>query len=788
LAIVALLIPVRLLGEETARRGRPRIFIRAGDVAELRARCKKDPALSKKYGALRTFAKRFRVRPTNPHRDATSLEALAFVYVVEDRSPKILEKIRSCLKPYLEGDREKETFGAARLLRAVSIVFDWCYDDLTKEEREKLGGLILALAEKFYGAYRPVDYSNQLYVLHGELVYPAVALQREPGFEDAAKKYMRDYASLLRRHMLRATNQVGSDGGWHESVGYASFLAERFVPQLECWRVATGEDLFAGSDFCRHFPAFLAYTRVPGEKYVVPADDVLYNTKWSGASEGAVMPLLVARYRDPLAAYVHQEAGRVGAQFEWPYLMWSDGSVEPESPEDLSLPLARRFRGLGWAAMRSDWSDSATYALFKSGPYYNSHQHWDENSFYIYRRGELAIDPLGARKTAATGFHNTLLIGGEQREHKSDERLRFCRTEPGSKFDRGRIVAFQHRAHYTYTRGDASNAYAEASIFFRDFLFVRPGYFVILDNVETRQPEAEVKWLVHSEAAPKDEKGGGFAIRSGKGKLLVKTLLPADAKRAVEKQDRKIVCTTVTAPGGEGRQRVFLHFLQALDNAGKGCTPELTEEAGGLKLSWNALGHSFGVRLSIGKGLHHIKITNEKGEVLVDNELEHPSPRLADRKLSDFEDGTDQGWDRGKVVEGGRESKFALQCTEIGKPMVLEGEFHIGDETVLHFELFTDRELEEVQFFGWSPDVGKNLRLMIRDYKPGQWVAVKLRLSEAFTWRDPVEPAGASLQNLSIWPKGPAEAVVKIDNVRLTREPQPGPEPEPEEPRDPGEF
>ena len=153
MAIVALLIPVRLLGEETARRGRPRIFIRAGDVAELRARCKKDPALSKKYGALRTFAKRFRVRPTNPHRDATSLEALAFVYVVEDRSPKILEKIRSCLKPYLEGDREKETFGAARLLRAVSIVFDWCYDDLTKEEREKLGGLILALAEKFYGAY-----------------------------------------------------------------------------------------------------------------------------------------------------------------------------------------------------------------------------------------------------------------------------------------------------------------------------------------------------------------------------------------------------------------------------------------------------------------------------------------------------------------------------------------------------------------------------------------------------------------------------------------------------------
>ena len=788
LAATVLLMLGQSLGDETKGGGHPRVFFRAGAVAELRTRCRKDPGFSKKYRALLTFAKRFRLRAVNPHRDATSVEALAFVYMVEDRSPKILDKIRSCLKPYLEADGEKEAFGAARLLRAVSIVFDWCYDDLTEEERGELGGFIVKLAEKFYGAYRPVDYSNQLYVLHGELVYPAVALQREAGFEDASKKYMRDYASLLRRHMLRATNQVGSDGGWHESVGYASFLAERFVPQLECWRVATGEDLFARSDFCRHLPAFLAYTRVPGEKYTVPADDVLYRAKWTGAGEGAVMPLLVARYRDPLAAYVHREAGKVGPQFQWPYLLWWQERVEAESPKELSLPLARHFRGLGWAAMRSDWSGTATYALFKSGPYYNSHQHWDENSFYIYKGGPLAIDPLGAKKTAATGYHNTLLIGGEQREHKSDERLRFCRTEPGSKFDRGRIAAFRHRARYTYARGDASNAYPGAGLFTRDFLFVRPGYFVVLDIVETRQPETEVKWLFHSEAAPRDAEGGGFAVRSGRGKLLVNTLLPAEAKRDTEKQGEKIVCTSVTHPGGEGHERVFLHFLQALDSGGKGRTPELTEGADGLKLSWSTAELRFSIGLSVARGLERIRIADQKGEALVDDGLEHPAPRLGDRRLADFEDGKDQGWDGGKVVEGGQESKFALQCAEVGKRMVLEGEYLIGEEATLHFGLFADRELEEIQFFGWSPDVGKNLRLIIRDYKPGQWVDVKLRLSEAFTWQDPVEPAGASLQDLSIWPKGPAEAVVKIDNVRITREPQPAPEPEPVAPLAPGEF
>ena len=777
LTVAAVLIPAQMLGGEAPVAGRPRIFIRAENVAELRARCRKSPALSKKYEALLTFAKRFRMRAANPHRDATSLETLAFLYMVEDRSLKILEKVRACLKPYLEGELKVDKFGAARLLRAISIAFDWCYDGLTEDERQKMGKLMVELAGTSYGTYRNVDYSNQLYVLQGELIYPAIALRGEKGFEDTAKKYMRDYESLLKRNMLRTTNQVGSDGGWHEGVSYASFLAERFVPQLECWRVATGEDLFRESGFCRHLPEFLAYTRVPGEKYMVPVNDAVYRMRWSGATEGAVMPLLVARYRDPLAAYVRQEADKVASQFQWPYLMWSEEHVEPESPEKLSLPLARHFRGVGWAAMRSDWSDAATYALFKSSPYFNSHQHWDDNSFYIYKGGELAIDALGAKKTAATGFHNTLLIGGPQREHTSDQRMRFCQTEPGSTFDRGRIVAFKHRRHYTYVRGDASNAYPEAKLFTRDFLFVRPGCFVVLDSVWTRKPDTELKWLIHSESAPERGEGGEVAIRAGKGKLLVRTLIPADAMSAVEKQGEKIICTSVSAPQGEGRQRVFLHFLQALDGDGEGCTPELVEEGGLLRLSWSASGLSCSVRASAGEGLSRVRIANEKGDVLADEELEHPTAWLVDRAISDFEDGTNQGWGGGKVVQGGHGDKFALQFANMGRRMLLERGFNIGRETALQFGLYTTAGVKEIEFFAWSPDARKNFRHIIRDHKAGRWVDVKLRLSEAFTWRDPVNPVGKSLENICLWAKGPDDAVVKIDNVRITKEPLTTPAP-----------
>ncbi len=161
---------------------------------------------------------------------------------------------------------------------------------------------------------------------------------------------------------------------------------------------------------------------------------------------------------------------------------------------------------------------------------------------------------------------------------------------------------------------------------------------------------------------------------------------------------------------------------------------------------------------------------------------ERPTVRLADRVLSDFENGTDQGWSCGAAVEGGQESKFALQCTELGKPMALDESVRMGEKTSLSFGFYTDRALDETQFFGWCPAEGDNFRYIIWDYEPGEWVEVRIRLSELFTWKGLHEPVGNVLENIVIWPKGPPEAVVRIDNVRVSAEPQPEPEPEPEAP------
>ena len=152
------------------------------------------------------------------------------------------------------------------------------------------------------------------------------------------------------------------------------------------------------------------------------------------------------------------------------------------------------------------------------------------------------------------------------------------------------------------------------------------------------------------------------------------------------------------------------------------------------------------------------------------------APRLVDRALSDFEDGTDQGWSGGTAVEGGQESKFALQCAEPGRPMKLPEQVRVGEETAVQFGLYTDREMKLIQFLGWCPAEGTNFNYLIRDYEPGRWTRVRIRLSELFTWKGLHEPVGNTLEMVGVWPKGPPDAVVRIDNVRVFAEPQPEPE------------
>jgi hypothetical protein len=163
------------------------------------------------------------------------------------------------------------------------------------------------------------------------------------------------------------------------------------------------------------------------------------------------------------------------------------------------LPAAAVFRGIGWAGLHSalDNPKRDTFMVFKSSPFGSiSHSHADQNSFAIMTGGRsLAIAsgyygpsygfPHHAEWTRQTKANNCILVNGKGQAVREEAA-------------KGRIETFHHQKAITYLCGDAAPAYKGAlTRFKRHVLFVRPGVFVLLDDLAAPQP-AEFSWLLHA--------------------------------------------------------------------------------------------------------------------------------------------------------------------------------------------------------------------------------------------------------------------------------------------------
>ena len=229
------------------------------------------------------------------------------------------------------------------------------------------------------------------------------------------------------------------------------------------------------------------------------------------------------------------------------------------------MPTAQIFENLGWVAMRSDWTQDATFALFICGRYFAGHQHSDQNQFVIHKQGTLAID-AGEYGAKATESHNSILIGRDQRPFGTDP-IRYVEPiEPGHKCYTGRLVAYEHNDDYTYVCGDATPAYEpeKVKLFLRQFVYLRPDLFVIYDRTESAGP-LERQWMLHS-LEPVDLKDNEALIANWNGKLSVKVLLPEGVssrqypKEAGRREDNYIAFT----PAEPAERQDFLTVLYAM--------------------------------------------------------------------------------------------------------------------------------------------------------------------------------------------------------------------------------
>jgi hypothetical protein len=176
---------------------------------------------------------------------------------------------------------------------------------------------------------------------------------------------------------------------------------------------------------------------------------------------------------------------------------------------------SRHMPASGFSVMRTDWTPDALYLSVNFGPYAGFHTHFDMLDFEMYAYGKpLAVDagigltyddPLYNTWYRSSRAHNMVTVNDSsiEREGIEGQRIRWGTT--GS-------VDFFSGEHSGYRRFGVLDR--------RQIAFVKPAYWLILDDLVSSRTGDTLSWYFHTpeRLAPA---GSGFASVSGPGVRVI---------------------------------------------------------------------------------------------------------------------------------------------------------------------------------------------------------------------------------------------------------------------------
>lgn len=193
------------------------------------------------------------------------------------------------------------------------------------------------------------------------------------------------------------------------------------------------------------------------------------------------------------------------------FLLFVEGT--PARPQ---LPPGKRFEVCDRITLRTGCNRGDILFLFEGGPQTFDHTHRDKGQFIMEAYGErFAADPgvLDYQDPAhfffkGTNYHNLVTFKGRNQDYRDPKHAVVLER-----------VAFGGACDYI--AADLRNSYQAFGKYRRRVLFVRPHYFLILDDVQADEPGLE--WNYHS-CAPFEEidlASGLIRLRGGQAGMLL---------------------------------------------------------------------------------------------------------------------------------------------------------------------------------------------------------------------------------------------------------------------------
>ena len=468
------------------------------------------------------------------------------------------------------------------VMRAAALVYDWCYDLLTEEDKiQFIAGVENCLCR---GRNASGD-------------------KMEVGFPPSAQSAVEGHAcefQLLRDYLSFAVAVYGDNDSWYEYV--AGRIYEQFVPFREYYYNVTGvahqgTGYAVGRYSCDLYSAWI-FKVATGEN---PYSDSLAKAGWGllnyefapgyifndGDKSGDSKKQTDLYYTAYLIAYLYEDSDMLAMA---DYLMDLRNAKCGNSYNELNAVAYVALRGLcevessgdrygsmnliqyngsplGQYIVRNSWGDENAAAVFMRIKERSTggHEHMDTGTFEIYYKGMLTSDagiydndgkPHTMYYHDATISHNGLIIynqslatteegyysGGQDRISHPGSTLESWLTN--KEMDKGYLTGCQHgyadaaktQPLYAYIAGDITKAYSKETVEYvgRRMLTVYTGdaeipmVFFVYDDIASKSKNFEKRFLLQITSSDEPVIDGKTVITENGGGRLVLTCLSSN--------------------------------------------------------------------------------------------------------------------------------------------------------------------------------------------------------------------------------------------------------------------
>lgn len=596
MTMVALLMSVAAIGQEKQdfpvppAGVHPRLYLQKKEIPSIRD--KAESATGQKI--LRSLAKAgidrtpeelakekdrgfrfyFRMRGVTSRAQIQALDYL--LYGKADEAREAITTMLDTLQRTHFGTKNDLSRASGVMLMVGGMVYDWCYDQMSPDERQAYIKEFVRIAGTMECHYPPKDnepiagHSSEWMLLR-DMLSCGIAIYDE--YPDMYNHVMK----LFTEKYVPVRNYIYSGGNYHQGTSYVNV---RFANDMYCQWIMSKlgyPDFFSREQ--QYVMYDFIYRRRP-DGQVLPAGDTNH-TREREASYSLPMMLAASYYKDPYLQYEYERNMSLEPHCLIHRLLWQDFDLQGKSPE--TLPLSRYSSSpFGWMTARTGWDAWSVVAEMKiNEQYVGNHQHLDGGSFQIYYRGPLAID-TGMYQGSTGGYnsdhnknytkrtvaHNSLLVydpsevfecykyggegqtrtatndGGQRMVGKGWDTCRSFEDLMSEEYTVGRTLAHgfgpdQKKPEYTLLKGDITKAYSsKVKDVRRSFVFLNtgnidvPAVLLVCDHIVSSDPSFKKTWLLHSIEEPLVN-GSTFAVRRTKdgdqGMLYCDVLWPQNA-------------------------------------------------------------------------------------------------------------------------------------------------------------------------------------------------------------------------------------------------------------------